>query len=113
VLHTASAAVDALITPDQVYVTLWSHAGGAPCAPTSTGHLHWVVQPITHGLMASFDELRGPHLQAAMFDRNEQPSVIEVEAMAGRFREWFARHAPELTGEWRNVRGRPRPWLWR
>lgn len=88
VVRAASAAVDALIQPDQVYVTLWSHRGGKP------RHIHWVVQPITRELMASHEGLYGPYLQAALFDRNESPPETEVDAIADRFRDWFAQQAP-------------------
>jgi hypothetical protein len=83
-LWSASAAVDALIGPDQVYVTLWAHAGGQP------GHIHWVVQPVTRELMVRYDGLCGPHLQVAMFDGHESPPEAEVVAVADRFRDWFA-----------------------
>ena len=63
-LRRTAAAVAEAFEPQQVYVCLWSHAGGEP------GHIHWVVQPA----WASTDEKsRGPHLQAAMFDRGESP----------------------------------------
>lgn len=69
-----------LVEPDQIYVDLWSHAGGAPV------HIHWVVQPVTRALM---DELGvyGPELQMAMFERGEQPARDEVEAFAAAVRE--------------------------
>mgnify|MGYP006174812863 CR=1 FL=1 len=37
----SAAVVAELVQPDQIYVSLWSHAGGVPC------HIHFVVQPIT------------------------------------------------------------------
>jgi diadenosine tetraphosphate (Ap4A) HIT family hydrolase len=86
-LRLASAAVDALVQPDQVYVTLWAHAGGTPV------HIHWVVQPVTRELMASHDNLHGPKLQVAMFERNEPPPGDAVEAAADSLRGWFAEHA--------------------
>jgi diadenosine tetraphosphate (Ap4A) HIT family hydrolase len=72
-----------LVEPDQIYVDLWSHAGGKPV------HIHWVVQPVTRALM---DELGvyGPELQMAMFNRGEQPARAEVEAFAGAVRERLA-----------------------
>jgi diadenosine tetraphosphate (Ap4A) HIT family hydrolase len=84
ILRLAAAAVDALIRPDQVYVTLWSHAGGRSV------HIHWVVQPVTRELTARYDGLHGPSLQAAMFERHESPDDAEVEAVAQRLRGWFA-----------------------
>jgi hypothetical protein len=64
-----------------VYVSLWSHAGGRPV------HIHWVVQPVEP---AGSEALRGPHLQAAMFDRGELPVRSEVEAVADRLRAKLA-----------------------
>jgi ATP adenylyltransferase len=70
-----------LLDPDQVYVTLWSHADGVP------SHLHWVLQPVgaerPQGLF-------GPHLQVAMFDAGETPPAAEVEAIAERLRAALA-----------------------
>jgi diadenosine tetraphosphate (Ap4A) HIT family hydrolase len=74
-LRRVAAAAARLTQPDQVYVGLWSHAGGRPV------HVHWVVQPVTRDLMDEIGDY-GPHLQAAMFDRNETPSRAAVEAFA-------------------------------
>jgi hypothetical protein len=41
----------------------------------------------------------GPHLQVAMFDRNDPPPEAEVEAIAVEFREWFATHAAAASPE--------------
>jgi diadenosine tetraphosphate (Ap4A) HIT family hydrolase len=79
--HTAAAVTEAF-APEQVYVCLWSHAGGVP------GHLHWVVQPVEPSLDPA---RRGPHLQAAMFDRDEYPDPAEIEAAADRVRAALAR----------------------
>jgi diadenosine tetraphosphate (Ap4A) HIT family hydrolase len=76
-----AAAVAAALTPsEQVYVTLWS-AGPV--------HIHWVVQPITYELIRKYG-LRGPALQAAMFEANEFPDPVEVDTLAAAAREWFA-----------------------
>ena len=82
-LRRTTAAVAAELQPDQVYVALWSHAGGVPV------HIHWVVQPVTR---ASMEELgvHGPHLQVAMFDRGTLPPREAVEAMAERLRHRLA-----------------------
>lgn len=82
-LRRSAAVVDALVAPEQVYTCQWSHAGRTP------GHLHWVVQPAT---TADIDELGayGPGLQVAMFQRGDQPSETEVEAIAERARALFA-----------------------
>lgn len=41
VLHRAAGVVTELTNPDQVYISLWSHAGRHP------GHTHYVVQSVT------------------------------------------------------------------
>jgi tRNA (cmo5U34)-methyltransferase len=74
-LRRVSEAVARLAKPDQVYVCLWSHAGGEP------GHIHFVVQPAWSGPQ------RGAALQAAMFNAGEEPTRAEVEAFAERARE--------------------------
>jgi diadenosine tetraphosphate (Ap4A) HIT family hydrolase len=76
-------ALAAVAEPEQLYVTLWSHAGARP------GHIHWVFQPVTRAMMDEFGGLYGPHLQVAMFDRNQKPPATEVEAIASRLRGWF------------------------
>ena len=81
-LALTSNVVERLVQPDQIYVCLWSHAGGKP------GHLHFVVQPITEEVMATF-EMRGPNLQAAMFDRGELPDEAAVVEFADRARVVF------------------------
>jgi hypothetical protein len=87
-LSAVSGAADALMAPDQVYATLWSHAGGKP------GHIHWVVQPVSAELMSSYGGLYGPKLQVAMFERNQLPAEDAVLAVAERFRDWFAQNPP-------------------
>lgn len=74
-LHRIAAVVTALTEPDQVYVCLWSHAGGEP------GHIHFVVQPVTRETMATHDSF-GLELQIAMFDRGEPPDPEEAERFA-------------------------------
>jgi diadenosine tetraphosphate (Ap4A) HIT family hydrolase len=86
-LTATAAAVDAIVKPDQVYVTLWSHAGGEP------GHIHWVIQPVADALMADYDGLYGPRPQVAMFERNEPLPADAVAAIADRMRAWFATNA--------------------
>ena len=78
-LQQATGVVTELVEPDQVYVTLWSHAGGEP------GHIHFVVQPVTR---AQVDELGlyGPRLQVEMFGRNEAPDPEAAAAFAERAR---------------------------
>jgi len=86
-LRRVSRALSALIEPEQIYVTLWSHADAEP------GHIHWVVQPVTMAAMDKFGGIYGPHLQVAMFDRNETPPPAGVEAVASQLRSWFADNA--------------------
>jgi diadenosine tetraphosphate (Ap4A) HIT family hydrolase len=70
-LQRVAAAVRVLAQPEQVYVCLWSHG------PV---HIHFVVQPVTG------DMPRGPHLQAALFDRAEPPDPEAAAAFAERAR---------------------------
>lgn len=80
-LRRVTAAIADVLGPDQVYVCLWSHAGGKPV------HIHWVVQPVE----ATDDESRcGPHLQVSMFDRGVFPPRAEIEGVADRLRASFA-----------------------
>src|SRR4051812_23712010 len=83
-LQAAAAAADDLLRPEQVYVTLWSHAGRA------RQHIHWVVQPVDDALMDAHGGLFGPRLQVEMFDRAAAPPRDEVEAICRRYRAWFA-----------------------
>ena len=76
--HTA-AAVTTVIQPEQVYVCLWSHAGGAPA------HIHFVVQPVTEADKTRFGAL-GPDLQAAMFREGAVPGEREIELACARLR---------------------------
>jgi len=78
-LRRITALLSELVQPDQVYVDLWSHAGGKPV------HVHWVVQPVTRALMEQIGDY-GPHLQVAMFEANESPPRDEVVAFAERAR---------------------------
>ena len=82
-LRRTAAVVAELTSPEQVYVSLWSHAGGVPV------HVHFVVQPVTRVLM---DEIgaHGPQLQVAMFASGEEPPADEVERFADQARAAFA-----------------------
>ncbi|MFG2957924.1 hypothetical protein ACGF5O_29945 [Streptomyces sp. NPDC048291] len=75
-----SAAVTEVMAPEQVYVCLWSHAGGVP------GHIHFVVQPACAEDMARFDAF-GPALQVAMGEARYFPPAVEVERVCHRLRE--------------------------
>ena len=83
-LHRATSIVTELLQPEQVYVCLWSHAGGVP------GHIHFVVQPVSRELMDRHDAY-GPGLQMAMFEAGELPPEDEVEAFCDRARLAAAR----------------------
>lgn len=78
-LQRTAAVVDDLLEPDQVYVCLWSHAGGVPV------HIHYVVQPITRELIERHGA-HGPRLQAAMFQTGAPPPADAVERFAERAR---------------------------
>lgn len=82
-LQRVAAAVQEVAKPSQVYVCLWSHEGRKP------GHIHFVVQPVTGELMAELDA-HGPRLQAALFDRAEQPDPVAAAEFAGRARALLA-----------------------
>jgi diadenosine tetraphosphate (Ap4A) HIT family hydrolase len=83
-LRRSATVVDAILSPSQIYVCLWAHAGGEPV------HVHYVVQPVTAALMAEYGA-HGPRLQVAMFDRGREPPTKDVEAFAERARTAFAR----------------------
>lgn len=70
----------------QVYVCLWSHAGGSPV------HIHWVVQPVTRDLMRQHGT-HGPRLQVAMFELSEQLPTDAVEVFSEQARLAFAGEA--------------------
>ena len=78
-LRTAAAVLTDLLRPQQVYVCLWSHAGGEP------GHIHFVVQPVSRAQMHAHGA-HGPSLQVAMFAAGEEPAEPEVEAFCERAR---------------------------
>jgi len=83
-LRRVARVVTTLREPEQVYVTLWSHAGGVP------GHIHWVVQPVTREVMDEFDD-HGPSLQVKLFDRGEALDVEAVEVFAEKARSLLLR----------------------
>jgi diadenosine tetraphosphate (Ap4A) HIT family hydrolase len=78
-LRTAAAVVTELLRPEQVYVCLWSHAGGKP------GHIHYVVQPISRETMDRHGAY-GPGLQVAMFAAGEALDADGVDAFCERAR---------------------------
>lgn len=91
---TAQVATE-LVDPEQVYVSLWSHADGRP------GHIHFVVQPVTAQTRDQFGSRFGPALQAEMFASGAPEPDQAVEALAGTARRRFV----ELLGpaRWHGV----------
>ena len=85
-LQRTAAVVMELASPEQVYVCLWSHAGGEP------GHIHFVVQPATRELM-DHHGVYGPELQVAMFARGELPDREAAETFAAGARRLFAQES--------------------
>jgi diadenosine tetraphosphate (Ap4A) HIT family hydrolase len=80
-LQQTAAVVAELTKPDQIYVSLWSHAGGVP------GHIHFVVQPVTREQREA--HAGGVEVQKAMFDAAVQPPRDEVERFAASARTLF------------------------
>jgi ATP adenylyltransferase len=78
-LRDVSGVARELSRADQVYVCLWSHAGGVPC------HIHFVVQPVRAGTTP-----HGPKLQVALFERGEPPDESAAAEVAGRARRLLA-----------------------
>jgi diadenosine tetraphosphate (Ap4A) HIT family hydrolase len=79
-LRRCADVVRELTGPDQIYVCLWSHAGGEP------GHIHFVVQPVPQ---PGPDGPKGPALQMKMFDEGVLPDRDEVAAFCDRARALF------------------------
>ena len=78
-LQQTTAVVTELVEPDQVYVTLWSHAGRVP------GHIHFVVQPVTREHLGEH-ERPGPYLQVDMFEAGISPDPRAMAEFAERAR---------------------------
>jgi hypothetical protein len=72
--------------PDQVYVCLWSHAGGSPV------QIHFVVQPVAKPRPAVPGRY-GPGLQVAMLARRKRLDRMAVESFSQRARAAFD-HTP-------------------
>lgn len=81
-LQRTAAVASELLGPEQVYVTLWSHAGGTP------GYIHWVVQPVTQEVMDAYEDY-GPFFQVKMFERGVLPNPDAVEKFAASARTLF------------------------
>jgi ATP adenylyltransferase len=82
VLRRAAQVVDELVTPEQVYTCLWSHAGRTPV------HIHWVVQPAATSDIDAIGAY-GPALQLGMFERGQEPDRRAVDAFCDRARAIF------------------------
>ncbi len=81
-LRQLAAVIDDLLSPEQVYVCLWSRVNGRP------GHIHHVVQPATRELMERHDAY-GANLQVAMFELGQPPPVDTVDSFAHQARAAF------------------------
>ena len=79
-LRQAASVVTEWCDPDQVYISLWSHADGQP------GHIHDVVQPVNTDAIDRHGA-HGPKLQVAMFEHDDPPDAKAVEEFAARARQ--------------------------
>jgi ATP adenylyltransferase len=76
--------VETLCSPEQTYVSLWSHGARA------RKHLHIAVQPVTAAVVARYGGARAEQLQAVMLASGETPDIADIEAFCARARELFA-----------------------
>lgn len=90
-LQRVSDAVTQVTEPEQVYVCLWSHAGGAP------GHIHFVVQPARKDDLAQHNAY-GPELQMAMFNVGRVPDQGQVVDVCDRLRTALAGEGSTAAG---------------
>jgi diadenosine tetraphosphate (Ap4A) HIT family hydrolase len=81
-LRRSCEVVTTLTRPEQVYVTLWSHAGAVP------GHIHFVVQPVTRETMDALEGY-GPPLQVRMFEEDVALEPAAIDAFAEKARDLF------------------------
>ena len=89
VLRQAAEVVTRLESPEQVYVTLWSHMHAVP------GHIHYVVQPVTSSRIDEHDGKHGCRLQVEMFDRRVFPDRTQASDFARRARDAWPKWASE------------------
>lgn len=82
-LREAARVTKALTDADQVYICLWSHAGGEP------GHIHYVVQPVNAEARAKHGDKYGPALQMAMFEAGDFPTHDAIESFTTKARSAF------------------------
>jgi diadenosine tetraphosphate (Ap4A) HIT family hydrolase len=80
VLKQSAAVVRDLESPEQVYVTLWSHMDAVPV------HIHFVVQPVTKAQMVAHGDRHGVRLQVEMFDRKVFPDPDAAATFAEKAR---------------------------
>ncbi len=85
-LRRCSRLAAELVGAEQVYNTLWSHAGGVP------GHVHYVIQPVTREQVESTG-VYGPALQMQMFVSGTAPDPAAVTAVCDSARELWWRTA--------------------
>ncbi|MEC4020741.1 HIT family protein [Streptomyces sp. H27-D2] len=78
-LRKVSSLLTSTMSPEQVYVCLWSHAHAVP------GHIHFVVQPVFKGDLARYDA-HGPALQMSMFAAGLLPDAAAVAKVCDRLR---------------------------
>jgi diadenosine tetraphosphate (Ap4A) HIT family hydrolase len=82
-LRLTADVASRLTEAEQVYICLWSHAGGVPV------HIHFVVQPVTRETKEGWDAY-GPDLQVRMFESGDLPPPDGVETFAKQARLLFA-----------------------
>ena len=94
-LRRASAVAEQLVSTEQTYNCLWSHAGGVRV------HIHYVVQPVTAEQMASSrrtdQTCRLPWSLAVGHPRNRRSSVLPTR-LARHSCPTERDHAPRSAG---------------
>ena len=91
-LQRVATTIQAILTPDQVYVCLWSHAGWKP------GHIHFVLQPAWNHQQRDHQR-PGPSLQVDMLRAGVRPPREEVEAFSARAREVILKLESDQDGK--------------
>ena len=82
-VRDTARVVETLCSPEQTYVSLWSHGAHA------RKHLHIVVQPVTAAVVARYGGARSEQLQALMLASGDTPDIADIEAFCARARELF------------------------
>lgn len=83
-VRDAARVVETLCSPEQTYVSLWSHDAHA------RKHLHIAVQPVTAAVVARYGGARSEQLQALMLASGDTPDIADIEAFCAQARELFA-----------------------